>query len=702
MDASEIYSKRLNAKEVIFPIENGTFYFSSRRWTNHTFWSPWFSRRIRRVSFTTSWLISGCRWSDEWFLVHVRKLQRPPKSRWTKSQTLLAERRIIPCSTEMHWRLQKYTHKLGCYARTPYRWLLEHRWVKRFVWFLDRFPSVFFIGRKTSKRIYVVQVETNEKAADIQARLFMARTLDEIGKNVQLKERQKWSHEKPKLDNDRKLRGIHFIDPEDKEFKETIKNARKKLEKPVAPAMPCKISNNSQNLVTRDKTNEITFKLACILEASESTRLRMEESLPNHHEDHVAGKGDNSLQHKNWVHKLIPMSQAMKIPAAKAAVDKEWEKLEKIPAWDLTKVRSKKEVIDEARTKGAKVHFASLMDICHLKNAELEAKHQKYKGRVVLRGDTVKNDSGSYAVFTEQGSSSSQMTAAKVMDIIYRLPGYARQEADAVSAYTQVKMEDAPKIIENSQIGMSRHLDSSTTTQMAKIMVQYGRPSRSSWAKSVRSSFDRTVMRKTIWENPIEVRLGESFQLGMLIRTPWKRVILICVRGWHQIDWQETKHWSDVESTQQRSRFGRTNIFPWSCILGVHPMTMWNKQRYCWQLQSHFWITNFRGVNWKTTMLGKSSYFLLVLRYERSCQEMCGTILWVGKKDDSTTLQSIYFMHWWFSFQRRRIEICRRIVRSMLSNCSEILVLDTYWKTWYSMVSEQTCTINYKLDQSLW
>ena len=57
----------------------------------------------------------------------------------------------------------------------------------------------------------------------------------------------------------------------------------------------------------------------------------------------------------------------MKIPAAKAAVDKELEKLEKIPAWNLTKVRSKKDVIDEARTNGAKVHFASLMDICHLK-----------------------------------------------------------------------------------------------------------------------------------------------------------------------------------------------------------------------------------------------------------------------------------------------------------------------------------------------
>ena len=170
--------------------------------------------------------------------------------------------------------------------------------------------------------------------------------------------------------------------------------------------------------------------------------------LPNNHEDHIAGKGHNSLQNYNLVHKFILMPQAMKIPAAKAAVDKEWEKLEKISAWNLTKVRSKKEVIDEARTSGAKVPFASLMDICHLKNAELEAKHQKYKGRVVLRGDIVTDDSVSYAVFTEQGSSASQMTAAKVMDIISRLPGCAVQAADAESAYTQVKMEDAHKLLQ--------------------------------------------------------------------------------------------------------------------------------------------------------------------------------------------------------------------------------------------------------------
>ena len=49
--------------------------------------------------------------------------------------------------------------------------------------------------------------------------------------------------------------------------------------------------------------------------------------VPNYHEDHIAAKGDNSLQHYNLVHKFIPMPQAMKIPAAKAALDKRMGKI---------------------------------------------------------------------------------------------------------------------------------------------------------------------------------------------------------------------------------------------------------------------------------------------------------------------------------------------------------------------------------------
>ena len=62
-----------------------------------------------------------------------------------------------------------------------------------------------------------------------------------------------------------------------------------------------------------DGSNKIKTRLACILEADESTRLRMGESFPNHHEDHIAGKG-NSLQHWDLVPKIIPMLQSIQIP----------------------------------------------------------------------------------------------------------------------------------------------------------------------------------------------------------------------------------------------------------------------------------------------------------------------------------------------------------------------------------------------------
>ena len=103
-------------------------YFSNRKWTNQNTWkrsgtenihldtaatnsrrgSHWLSWRSRRVSSTTSWLTSGCRWSNKRLLVHVGKLHIPP-SRWTQSQTSFAERGIIPHSTEVHWFTQNYS-----------------------------------------------------------------------------------------------------------------------------------------------------------------------------------------------------------------------------------------------------------------------------------------------------------------------------------------------------------------------------------------------------------------------------------------------------------------------------------------------------------------------------------------------------------------------------------------------------------------
>ena len=85
----------------------------------------------------------------------------------------------------------------------------------------------------------------------------------------------------------------------------------------------------------------------------------------------------------------------------------------------------------------------------------------------------MKDDSGSCAVFTEERSSASQMTAAKVMDVIARVPLCAGQAADALSAYAQFKMEDAPELLKLPESECLGIRDSSATTQVAKILVQH-------------------------------------------------------------------------------------------------------------------------------------------------------------------------------------------------------------------------------------
>ena len=91
------------------------------------------------------------------------------------------------------------------------------------------------------------------------------------------------------------------------------------------------------------------------------------------------------------------------------------------------------------------------MDLCHLKNSELENKFQKYKARAVLRGETVKNDSRNYVVFSEHSASASHMTVAKVLDVLSRIPGCCGQGTNAVTANSQVEMKDPPEPIHLSK-----------------------------------------------------------------------------------------------------------------------------------------------------------------------------------------------------------------------------------------------------------
>ena len=193
------------------------------------------------------------------------------------------------------------------------------------------------------------------------------------------KAKQKWVIEKPKLMPEDCVVFIYFIDPDDGEFKDTMKNARRKLEVPMPAATPCKLQREKYRETCRVE-KDCKTKYDCIVEADESTRKLMEGSLHKNHEDHIAGKGMNPLSHYNLVRNFIPMPQSLEVTRCKSCSGEGMGKIRENTGIAADESQ-KEEGIAEARNEGRKVQFESLMDLCHLKNSELEPQYQKYKGR---------------------------------------------------------------------------------------------------------------------------------------------------------------------------------------------------------------------------------------------------------------------------------------------------------------------------------
>ena len=224
----------------------------------------------------------------------------------------------------------------------------------------------------------------------------------------------------------RKLRGIYFIDRQHpEEFKEIMKNARRKLEVPMPAATPCTTVNvvRKGKLVAQLDRTQDKIRIHCsslrILRKSVWKDLFIKVMK-------IILQGEGSLfiePLKSCAQNSIPMPQAMQIPDAKV---QQWIKngktLIQIPAWQLTKVRNEKEVIAEARKEGKIADVALLMDICQrqqcwswIQNFRNMKSHSRTP-TVTVREKWFR-DNLIHSRLRSKVLSASQMTAAKVMDV---------------------------------------------------------------------------------------------------------------------------------------------------------------------------------------------------------------------------------------------------------------------------------------------
>ena len=131
------------------------------------------------------------------------------------------------------------------------------------------------------------------------------------------------------------------------------------------------------------------------------------------------------------------------------------------------------------------------------------------------------------------------MTAAKVMNIISRLPGCAGQAADAVSACTQVKKEDASKLLKNSK---------NRNVQTFGFVYHDTNGQNHGPVWKTQSFLSSGICTVILWQDYYgKGNLRKSYcstvsnwECSFVHRQ--KRIILTRTCGRHQIDWKETKH----------------------------------------------------------------------------------------------------------------------------------------------------------------
>ena len=311
----------------------------------------------------------------------------------------------------------------------------------------------------------------------------------------------------PEIKEAHKQRGFWFVPKEEEqEYKTCIDKVKAELSPKRPPAMPLIADGRPYPFAASVKASsgQLDASGSGQLDAKSNSNLR--SSRP--HVERIAPRGHASEEWFACVHTPLPIPKAMQIPEAREALEKGWSKLERKKAWDISRVAPKAKVIRDAKAKGRSVHFGSLMDLCHIKNSQMGKEFWSYKGRIVFRGDIVKDEDGMFAVFTEQGASASNMAAAKFMDAIARMPGCDGEDSDAIGAYTQVRLSEAPKL-----------LGPNVVTETWISLPPHRRPK--SW-----SNIKDPVcpLNLNLYGHPLAALLWDLFQESILLKVGFEKV----------------------------------------------------------------------------------------------------------------------------------------------------------------------------------
>ena len=366
----------------------------------------------------------------------------------------------------------------------------------------------------------------------------------------------------------------------------------------------------------------------------------------------------------------------MKILDAKGVVVKEWDRLAKLPAWQMTKRKEQKRSHSGSTKKEQNtVHFSTLMDICHLKNTGQRRNIWNTKEGMyteVTKWQTIL----ALTLYSETVFVSATNDGRKKrVDVIARPAGCAGQAADAVSACTQnggrftiaatSPNQECPDIWTRLP-GLEWPASWSNIEQ----------PVCASWANSERSPTCR--INRVLLE--IECEKVPKWRCLFVHRGS----VPVCVRQKQHLDpvWETLMKYVDLGT------------------LFLDHVHVGCTQRECKPnegVQERLTSYLNRRQGCKRYLRGRTTW----KGHTRECVERCCDL--ANKTNHqlykvSTPCLDDHFFQKKKKKHRKRLENCPTVCSQ---NGLELLLFGTNWRIWHSLVCEQTGTSSHKMDKSL-
>ena len=143
----------------------------------------------------------------------------------------------------------------------------------------------------------------------------------------------------------------------------------------------------------------------------------------------------------------LPRREWQAEPKALEAIAQEAEGLRRNGTWDDSTAMPLHVLRSNARAQGRKLRVAELMTLCGVKHAELAPEFQKFKGRIVYRGDRVLDEFNNLVFFEETSTTPTGLIALNTSLFWGCLPGHSVSCSDAVQAYLQSELKEETYVI---------------------------------------------------------------------------------------------------------------------------------------------------------------------------------------------------------------------------------------------------------------